>query len=83
MHRVISWGVNPIGSLLGGLVAAHGGDRLPFLLVGVVPLLILPLFVRRRLEHQITQAPAVAEHPEGAGDSLMPQEADLSQPDAA
>jgi MFS family permease len=83
LHRVLSWGVNPIGSLLGGLVAARGGDRLPFLLAGLVPFLILPLFARRRLEHQTLQTSAVTEHPEGSSDSLARQKSDVSQSDAA
>jgi MFS family permease len=48
LHRAISWGVNPVGSVMGGLLASHFGYRLPFLLVGVAPLLICPLFLRRR-----------------------------------
>lgn len=47
LHRVISWGVLPLGSVLGGFLAARAGDRLPFLLAGVAPLLLSVLFVRR------------------------------------
>ncbi|MFI8252889.1 MFS transporter [Streptomyces filamentosus] len=50
LHRMISWGVNPIGSLLGGLVAAHWGAHGPFLLVAVAPLLLIPLFWNRRAD---------------------------------
>ncbi|TJZ97454.1 MFS transporter [Actinacidiphila oryziradicis] len=48
LHRMISWGVLPVGSVLGGLVAARWGSWLPFLLVGCAPLLLLPLFLRRK-----------------------------------
>jgi MFS family permease len=47
-HRAISWGVNPIGSVMGGLLAGSFGYRLPFLLVGIVTPLMCPIFLRRR-----------------------------------
>ena len=47
LHRAISWGVNPIGSVLGGFLASTYGTRLPFLLVGIAPLLLLPVFFWR------------------------------------
>ncbi|MFF3644035.1 MFS transporter [Streptomyces sp. NPDC002564] len=47
LHRMIAWGVNPAGSALGGLLASGGGARLPYLLVGIAPLLLLPLYARR------------------------------------
>ncbi|MGW2475145.1 MFS transporter [Streptomyces sp. NPDC001665] len=47
LHRMISWGVNPLGSVLGGVVAVHLGAHGPFLLVAVAPLLLVPLFWNR------------------------------------
>ncbi|MGW1796236.1 hypothetical protein ACWCQN_09580 [Streptomyces sp. NPDC001984] len=47
LHRMISLGINPVGSVLGGPMAARWGSRLPFFLVGCTPLLLIPLFLRR------------------------------------
>lgn len=48
LHRAISWGVNPIGSVMGGLLAGVFGYRLPFVLVGLVTLLMCPIYMRPR-----------------------------------
>lgn len=40
-------GGNPIGSVLGGLLAASYGIRLPFVLIGIAPLLFLPVYFWR------------------------------------
>jgi MFS family permease len=61
LHRMISWGVNPVGSVLGGLLAAQGGSRPPFLLVGCAPLLLLPLFLRRKDRLEDRGGPAAPE----------------------
>ncbi|MEU9375770.1 MFS transporter [Streptomyces sp. NPDC048255] len=58
LHRMISWGVNPIGSVLGGALAARYDSRLPFLLVGCATLLLLPLFLWRKENRPGEAAPA-------------------------
>lgn len=47
LNRFVSWGALPVGSLAGGFLAAGISLRTPFLVAGVVPLLLAPLFLRR------------------------------------
>jgi MFS family permease len=41
VYRMVGWGLMPLGSLLGGLVAHRYGLRAPFLTAGVLRLLVL------------------------------------------
>ncbi|MFF3505575.1 MFS transporter [Streptomyces sp. NPDC003247] len=58
LHRMISWGVLPVGSVLGGLLAARWGSSLPFLLVGCAPLLLLPLYLWRKDSPEVLPMPS-------------------------
>lgn len=61
VYRFLGWGAMPIGSLLGGLLAASFGLRAPFFVAGAIQLLALAPFLRavntRTLETARTAAP--------------------------
>lgn len=49
VSRFMSWGILPLGSLVGGLLASVFNARAPFLVAGVVPLLLsVPFALRNR-----------------------------------
>lgn len=43
VYRMIGWGLMPVGSLLGGLIAQHFGLRAPFLGAGAIRIVVLLL----------------------------------------
>lgn len=65
VHKLVTWGAMPLGALLGGAVASAAGLRAPFLLAGVVIILIgvaarfLITSARIRLAYEQADEPAV------------------------
>jgi MFS family permease len=59
-YRLVGWGTMPIGALLGGVLARTFGLRAPFLVAGVVPIVMGLALIPALANRRITEARAEA-----------------------
>jgi len=69
-YRLLAWGTQPIGALLGGILAQAFGLQVTFVLAGVSTLVLLPLFLTIVTDRTIDDA----EH-EGTAEAAAPEAA--------
>jgi predicted MFS family arabinose efflux permease len=59
-YRLLGWGTMPIGALLGGVLAQTFGLRAPFVLGGVVPIVMAFALIPWINNHQVAEARRLA-----------------------